>query len=38
MSITIGLGAIFFAIMVITSMIAAKLFDPRLIWDNKRPV
>jgi paraquat-inducible protein A len=37
MSITIGLGAIFFAIMVITSMIAAKLFDPRLIWDNKRP-
>ena len=35
MSITIGVGAIFFAIMVITSMIAAKFFDPRLIWDNK---
>lgn len=37
MSITIGVGAIFFAIMVITSMIAAQLFDPRLIWDKKRP-
>ncbi|MDE3271462.1 paraquat-inducible protein A [Pseudoalteromonas sp. G4] len=37
MSITIGIGAIFFAIMVITSMIAAQLFDPRLIWDKKRP-
>lgn len=36
MSITIGVGAIFFAIMVITSMIAAQLFDPRLIWDKKR--
>ena len=36
MSITIGIGAIFFAIMVITSMIAAQLFDPRLIWDIKR--
>lgn len=37
MSITIGIGAIFFALMVITSMIAAQLFDPRLIWDKKRP-
>ena len=35
MSITVGMGAVFFALMVITSMIAAKLFDPRLIWDKK---
>jgi len=34
MSITPGKGAIFFAAMVFTSMLAAHAFDPRLLWDK----
>jgi paraquat-inducible protein A len=29
-----GLGAAFFAGVVVLTMLAAKTFDPRLIWDN----
>ncbi|MCJ8168762.1 paraquat-inducible protein A [Atopomonas sediminilitoris] len=32
--ITAGPGAIAFALVVITTMLAATTFDPRLIWDN----
>ena len=35
MSITPGKGAIFFAGMVVTSMLAAHAFDPRLLWDKE---
>jgi len=35
MSITPGKGAVFFAAMVFTSMLAAHAFDPRLLWDKK---
>lgn len=35
MSITPGSGALFFCAMVITSMLAAHAFDPRLIWDSQ---
>lgn len=35
MSITPGIGALFFAAMVITSMLAAHIFDPKLLWDKK---
>ncbi len=38
MSITPGVGAIFFAGMVITSMLAAIIFDPRLVWDKQRDI
>ena len=31
-----GIGAIFFAAVVIITMFAAQSFDPRLIWDNVR--
>ncbi|MEQ8426431.1 MAG: paraquat-inducible protein A [Gammaproteobacteria bacterium] len=31
-----GIGAIFFAAVVIMTMFAAQSFDPRLIWDNVR--
>jgi len=31
-----GIGAIFFAAAVITTIFAAHSFDPRLIWDNAR--
>lgn len=34
MSITPGKGAVFFAAMVFTSMLAAHAFDPRLLWDK----
>ncbi|SFB99816.1 PqiA/YebS family transporter subunit [Pseudoalteromonas denitrificans] len=34
MSITPGVGAIFFAAMVFTSMLAAHAFDSRLLWDS----
>jgi paraquat-inducible protein A len=30
------LGALFFAAVVVLTMLAAKTFDPRLIWDNVR--
>lgn len=33
-SVTPGLGATFFAAVVVITMIAAHTFDPRLIWDN----
>lgn len=29
-----GMGAIYFAAVVVVTMLAAKTFDPRLIWDN----
>lgn len=32
-----GLGATFFAAVVILTMLAAHSFDPRLIWDNREP-
>jgi len=35
--ITAGLGAVFFLLVVIVTMIAAMRFDPRLIWDTKEP-
>ena len=31
-----GDGALYFAGVVILTMLAAKTFDPRLIWDNVR--
>ena len=31
-----GIGAIFFAAVVVITMFAAQSFDPRLIWDNVR--
>jgi paraquat-inducible protein A len=33
MSIRAGLGAIAFATVVVLTMLAAKSFDPRMIWD-----
>jgi paraquat-inducible protein A len=33
-SIEAGPGAVFFGAVVVTTMIAAETFDPRLIWDN----
>jgi len=32
-----GAGALFFAAVVILTMLAARTFDPRLIWDNAEP-
>ena len=29
-----GIGAVYFAAVVVLTMLAAKTFDPRLIWDN----
>jgi paraquat-inducible protein A len=37
MSIRAGVGAIAFASVVVITIIAAKSFDPRLIWDNAKP-
>jgi paraquat-inducible protein A len=34
MSVTPGLGIVFFTIMVICQMLAAHAFDPRLLWDS----
>ncbi|TCV98173.1 membrane integrity-associated transporter subunit PqiA [Biostraticola tofi] len=34
MNITPGIGVVLFAMVVIITMIAAKTFDPRLIWDR----
>lgn len=33
-SIEAGLGAVFFGAVVVTTIIAAETFDPRLIWDS----
>lgn len=33
-----GLGALLFAGVVVLTMLAARTFDPRLIWDNAEPV
>ena len=33
-----GPGAVFFAAVVVLTMLAAKTFDPRLIWDSVEPV
>ncbi len=35
-NITPGVGAIFFAGVVVLTLCAAQSFDPRLIWDNRR--
>jgi paraquat-inducible protein A len=35
MSVQPGPGVIFFAAVVVLTMIAAESFDPRLIWDAK---
>ncbi|HEY0209992.1 membrane integrity-associated transporter subunit PqiA [Acerihabitans sp.] len=34
MSITPGIGAVLFAMVVMITMVAAQMFDPRLIWDR----
>ncbi|MBQ4833706.1 paraquat-inducible protein A [Pseudoalteromonas sp. MMG010] len=36
MSVTPGLGIVFFTIMVICQMMAAHAFDPRLLWDKPK--
>ena len=38
MSIRAGMGAIAFATVVVLTIFAARSFDPRLIWDNARPL
>jgi paraquat-inducible protein A len=35
-TIEAGLGAVFFASVVVTTMFAAMSFDPRLIWDERK--
>jgi len=35
-SIQAGLGAVFFASVVVTTMFAAMSFDPRLMWDERK--
>jgi paraquat-inducible protein A len=37
MSVTPGNGVLFFAAVVVLTMLAAESFDPRLIWDTARP-
>jgi paraquat-inducible protein A len=37
MSVTPGPGVLFFAAVVVLTMLAAEAFDPRLIWDNATP-
>jgi paraquat-inducible protein A len=37
MSVTPGHGVLFFAAVVVLTMLAAEAFDPRLIWDTARP-
>ena len=34
MSVTPGIGTVFFTTMVICQMLAAHAFDPRLLWDS----
>lgn len=36
MSVTPGLGIVFFTVMVICQMLAAHSFDPRLLWDSPK--
>ncbi|MBB1288332.1 paraquat-inducible protein A [Pseudoalteromonas sp. SR43-6] len=36
MSVTPGLGIVFFTVMVICQMMAAHAFDPRLLWDSPK--
>ncbi len=38
MSITPGIGAVLFAMVVIITMFAAQMFDPRLIWDRAEKI
>ena len=38
MSVEPGPGVLFFAAVVVLTMIAAESFDPRLIWDANRPL
>jgi paraquat-inducible protein A len=38
MSIRAGVGAIAFATVVVLTIFAARSFDPRLIWDNAKPL
>lgn len=35
-TIEAGIGAVFFAAVVVTTMFAAMSFDPRLIWDERK--
>jgi len=37
MSVTPGPGVLFFAAVVVLTMLAAEAFDPRLIWDSEIP-
>jgi len=37
MSVTPGPGVLFFAAVVVLTMLAAESFDPRLIWDSANP-
>jgi paraquat-inducible protein A len=37
MSVQPGAGVLFFAAVVVLTMLAAESFDPRLIWDASRP-
>jgi paraquat-inducible protein A len=38
MSVTPGPGVLFFAAVVVLTMLAAEAFDPRLIWDAQTPL
>jgi paraquat-inducible protein A len=37
MSVAPGPGVLFFAAVVVLTMLAAESFDPRLIWDATNP-
>ena len=37
MSVAPGAGVLFFAAVVVLTMLAAEAFDPRLIWDATNP-
>jgi paraquat-inducible protein A len=37
MSVEPGAGVLFFAAVVVLTMLAAEAFDPRLIWDSAHP-
>jgi paraquat-inducible protein A len=36
MSVQPGPGVLFFAAVVVLTMVAAESFDPRLVWDSSR--
>ena len=38
MSVAPGTGVLFFAAVVVLTMLAAESFDPRLIWDSPKPL